>query len=124
MFRTRLSTLGWLASTVLAASTSTYAATGEIRLRTGSEPGTACVSTPNTIDVQLQVAALSHAVNGVQARISYDTSRLSLSIPGSTEAAGWTRILLNDSAGLVTYALVNNGGSSGPGAGPFTVATL
>ncbi len=101
-----------------------FAATGTIQLRTGVEPAALCTNTPNTISIALQVADLSDAINTVQARISYDTSKLSLSIGGTVDSAGWSRVALLDSGGNVTYSLVRLGGSVGPGAGPFTVGTL
>lgn len=99
-------------------------ATGEILIQTGSEPGVKCVTSPNTFDVVIQIANLSDAVNGVQARFSYDPALMTLD--SSTEVSGWLLISLSDSpAGTATYAAINNtGGSFGPGVGPYTVATL
>ncbi|GMU33727.1 MAG: hypothetical protein HS101_15520 [Planctomycetia bacterium] len=106
---------------------SAHAITGTVQLRTGLEPAAVCETTAtSTVSVTLEVADLVDAlgVNGVQVRLSYDNSVLALNSGSTTELSGFTRIYLADSAGLVTYAIVNNGGSVGPGVGPFSVATL
>ena len=106
-------------------STVATAATGTIQLRTGNEPSAACeTSSTPSVSVAVQLADLSDPVNGVQALLAYNASVLSLNISSSTEASGFTRILLSDSGGLITYAIINNGGSVGAGSGPYTVATL
>lgn len=112
---------------LLSIGQSANALTGTVRVRTGLEPAAVCETTATaTVSVTLQVADLvdSLGVNGVQVRLSYDNSVLDLNTGSSTELAGFTRITLTDSAGLITYAIVNNTSSVGPGVGPFSVATL
>ena len=95
-----------------------------LRLRTGSEPAALCVGTDGSVSVQLQITDIVIPINGVQVLLAYDRSSMTLRPSTSTEAPGWTRIALLDNNGQVTYALVNTGGSVGPGDGPFTLATL
>jgi hypothetical protein len=98
--------------------------TGDVLLRTGAEPDAFCTTTGATVSVEIQVANLSDAINGVQVLLQYDDSLLTLDPDSTTEAPSWTRVALTDTAGDVDYAIVKNGGSIGPGPGPFTVATL
>ena len=62
-------------------------------------PATECVSTGQTITVYLDVANLSAAINGVQVRLNYDDTLMTLVdvVPtdlGLTEpASGWPRVL-------------------------------
>ncbi len=105
--------------------TAAHAATGTVQLRTGSEPSAVCGTTSTaSISIDIELADLSDPVNGVQVRIAYDDTVLSLNTSSSTELEGFTRVSLIDMGGLVIYTLINNGGSVGGGAGPFTVATL
>ncbi|MBX3396856.1 MAG: hypothetical protein KF841_15980 [Phycisphaerae bacterium] len=102
-----------------------FGATGELLLRTGSEPGAACREVGNQVFVEVQVDNLSDAINGIQASMTYDDSVIALNIAASTEEAGWTLISLTDSGGSVLYAVIRLGGSVGPLLGtPTKVATL
>ena len=102
------------------------AATGTVLLRTGSEPNALCTTTSaGTVSIDVQVASLSDAINGVQVLFNYDNTLLTLNSGATSEATGWLRVALTDSSGDVTYALIKTtGGPVGPGAGPYTVATL
>ena len=74
------------------------------------------------VNIDLQVANLSTAINGVQALMHYETSELTL--VSITPAASWTEAAEIDTSGDIAYAVSYPGGSVGGGAGPWTVATL
>ncbi len=110
---------------ILTTTVPAVAATGDVMLRTGGEPGALCTTTGGgSVEIVLQVANLSDAINGVQVRLGYDDALLTLDASATSEAAGWLRVMLTDSIGDVTFAIVSPVGTVGPGPGPFTVATL
>jgi len=73
-------------------------------------------------DRELQVTDASVAVNGLQALIHYNPVNLQLS--GIAPEVSWWEIIETDTNGDIAYVAHRFGGSVGPGAGPFTVATL
>lgn len=90
-------------------------------------PGYESVMPGDTVDVTLEVANLSAAINGVQALMHYDDTLLTLlsivpeGLPLIAPAEGWVEVYLADTNGDVDYAIVANGGDT-TAAGP--VATL
>ncbi|MCK4658194.1 MAG: right-handed parallel beta-helix repeat-containing protein [Phycisphaerae bacterium] len=89
-------------------------------------PGSQCVTTNGTVEVTLDVAHLTAAINGTQARVHYDPARLSL--VSITPAADWVLIAPfapnnpdPDGDGDLTCALYLPGGSVSEDG---TVATL
>ncbi len=90
------------------------------------DSGTECVSTGQTITVTLDVANLSAAINGVQVRLNYDNTLMTLvdiaptNLFGGTPP-GWIEISETDTAGDVDWAAVIQGGQV---LFPHTVATL
>ena len=91
------------------------------------DAGSVCVSSGDTVTVTLDVANLSAAVNGVQVRLNYDTTLMTLvdivptDLGLSPPAAGWVEISQTDTAGDIDWAAVINGGSISI---PHTIATL
>ncbi|UCC30742.1 MAG: hypothetical protein JSU86_00395 [Phycisphaerales bacterium] len=90
-------------------------------------PGSESVMPGDTVNVTLEVANLSAAINGVQALMHYDDTLLTLLsiVPEDLQlippAEGWVEVYLADTNGDVDYAIVANGGDT-TAAGP--VATL
>jgi len=89
--------------------------------------GSESVMPGDTVTVNLDVADLSAAINGVQALIHYDNTMLTLVDVVETDlglispAEGWIEVMLADYAGDVDYAAVVNGDYM---AGGGTIATF
>jgi len=89
--------------------------------------GSECVEATDTVTVTLNVANLSAAINGVQVRLHYDNTLMTLvdivpedlMFPPPDE--GWVEISQTDTNGDVDWAAVINGNSQGV---PHTIATL
>lgn len=86
-------------------------------------PASVNVMPGDTVTVTLDMANLSASINGVQTRLQYDPSILSLLsiVPTNLGVGGWIEVNLTDNAGSVDFAVVINGGST---FGSGTVATL
>lgn len=80
-------------------------------------PGSECVSISDTITVTLDVANLSAAINGVQVRLHYDNTLMTLvdivptDLGLSPPDEGWVEISQTDVGGDVDWAASINGGS-------------
>ena len=90
-------------------------------------PGSESVMPGDTVNVTLEVANLSTAINGVQALMHYDDSLLTLLsiVPEDlglmAPAEGWVEVYQADTNGDVDLAIVINGGDA---TAPGPVATL
>ncbi|RME38168.1 MAG: hypothetical protein D6788_07990, partial [Planctomycetota bacterium] len=92
--------------------------------------GSTNVQPGDTVTVTLDVANLSAAINGVQIRIQYDTTIMTLVDVAPTDlvaaglittGTGWTEVSQTDTSGAVDWSAVINGGSISV---DHTVATL
>ncbi len=89
-------------------------------------PATECVSTGQTITVHLDVANLSAAINGVQVRLNYDDTLMTLMDVVPTDLfggdpPGWVEVTQGGTGGDIDWAATINGGQI---ALPHTIATL
>ncbi len=106
-----------------AAIVATSARADDLLLRTGEEPDVLCVNSSGVVNVTLEVADLSAAINGVQALISYDTAVLSLDT--ATPDAAWTPSIFHHDAvsGDIDFAAIYTVNTNGTGA-DSVIATL
>jgi len=79
------------------------------------------VAPGGTVTVTLDVANLSAAINGVQIRIQYNPTRMTLIDVVPNAGPGWTEVSQTNNAGAVDWAAVINAGSTSANG---TVATL
>ncbi len=85
-------------------------ATGDLLLNVAA--GSEVVEINDTVTVTLDVANLSHAVNGVQALMHYDTTMLTLVDIVPNGAIPWTEVAQIDTPGDIAYSATIQGGST------------
>lgn len=110
------SILGFVAATLMVgAFVSPVAAVNDLSLNVAF--GSECVSVGDTVNVTLDIANLTAAINGVDARLQYDSALLTLVDILPTDlgfvppAAGWLETLQTDTGGSVDYAIIIDNGS-------------
>ena len=119
-----------LAALALCLGSGSAFALDDLRLMVAS--GSTTVAPGETVTVNLNVANLSRAINGVQALLGYDPAILQLTDVTPTDLglappnAGWVEVVETDNAGVVTYTVVLNGGSTSLGhtVASFTFAVI
>ena len=106
MRRKEVSVVAMVATMIAALTAGPAYAVDDLSLNVA--PGTECVSTGQTITVTLDVANLSAGINGVQVRINYDNTLMTLvdAVPTDLQLGvpGWVEISETDTAGDVDWA--------------------
>ncbi len=118
-----------MATSVVALGARPARATNDLSLNV--DPGSVNVQPGDTVTVTLDIANLSAAINGVQIRINYDTTIMTLIDVAPTDlvaaglitvGVGWVEINQTDTPGDIDWAAVINDGSIFDP--PHTIATL
>ena len=114
MTREKSLAVAFVATLVMVLGASPARATDDLSLNV--EAGSESVQPGDTVTVTLDIANLSAAVNGVQVRLSYDTTVMTLIDVAPTDlvaaglivspAAGWVEINQTDTAGDIDWAAV------------------
>lgn len=111
---------GWIGFLALAFAANGALAVDDLSLTVA--PGSTTVAPGQVVTVRLDVANLSAAINGVQIRISYDTTKMTLiNVAPTASPAVWTEVSQTDTAGAVDWAAVITGGST---SADHTIANL
>jgi hypothetical protein len=119
MFRTNALMLAGLAGLVGMLFASPARAVDDLSLNVAA--GSETVAPGDTVTVTLDVANLSAAINGVQIRIQYNTTLMTLIDVVPNAGFNWTEVSQSNNAGNVDWAATINGGST---SADHTVATL